>query len=474
MENIFKQIKNTVLESVEVENVRIIGNGRADKDFISKYKNNVDIIINNGANNTEAIYYINIIKSKRALNELKTKENMLVVLPAELDTDLNCKKVVLKDFEYNGINLVNNPAVLSILIANEFNCNKIMSGYTFDLKIKNSMSLNSKEYNEIYFSKQKEELNKFIKNFNIIRKEIEKELKVETIKDLINRKLKNNETIIVAEITNNHCGSLDTLCKMAKLATEQGADLIKIQKRNVDLFYTEEELKSEYKSEFGNTLREYRNGVELSKNDIIKFNDFCKKENILWFSTILDKYSYEELNDFNFDLIKIPSTVSNHINYLKHVADNFNNDIVISTGATSDEYVKEILDLFYKDNRKMFILHTVSSYPTPMDNVNIGIINYYNKLTYKYPNLIPGYSGHDVGTIGGFAAVLAGAMMVEKHVKFGNNEWIHFDSVASDLLSDDFIKYVEEIKKAEIIRGSCMKKVYSIEDHKYKINSNCN
>jgi N-acetylneuraminate synthase len=64
--------------------------------------------------------------------------------------------------------------------------------------------------------------------------------------------------------------------------------------------------------------------------------------------------------------------------------------------------------------------------------------------------------------------------MIEKHVKLGDLEWVHFDGVALDLESDIFTKFVTDIRKAQIIRGTGEKKIQSVEFHKYKPNQNHN
>jgi hypothetical protein len=73
-----------------------------------------------------------------------------------------------------------------------------------------------------------------------------------------------DRVLIVAELTNNHLGDPERLVEMIERAKESGADLIKVQKRNVDSFYTREQLASFYWSPFGETLGDYRRGVELS------------------------------------------------------------------------------------------------------------------------------------------------------------------------------------------------------------------
>ena len=129
--------------------------------------------------------------------------------------------------------------------------------------------------------------------------------------------MKNGHAVIVAELTNNHCGDAEKIRKMVRLSKDAGADIVKIQKRNVLSFYTKEELQIYYKSPFGTTLKDYREGVELDDELIKVFLQACRENEIIWSSSILDLESYNYMLKYDPYLIKLPSTISNHRNFLK-------------------------------------------------------------------------------------------------------------------------------------------------------------
>ena len=64
-------------------------------------------------------------------------------------------------------------------------------------------------------------------------------------------------------------------------------------------------------------------------------------------------------------------------------------------------------------------------------------------------------------------AVSAGAKMIEKHVKLGNADWIHFDQVALDLETDKFKEFVDKIRRVTKITGNEKRRVQESENHKY-------
>lgn len=280
-----------------------------------------------------------------------------------------------------------------------------------------------------------------------------------------------DRVLVVAEFTNNHLGSPERLVEMIERSKEAGADLIKVQKRDVDRFYTAEQLASYYWSPFGKTLGDYRRGVEMNAELFQLLDDTCKKFEIEWFSTILDIESYHSIAKYRPRLLKVPSTISNHRNFHAELAETYQGAIVVSTGYTEQEYVDYVLSTF-SQNEVIYLLHCISAYPTPRNACNVAVVRAYEKIHQSIAKVIPGYSSHDLGSLGCMMAVACGAKMVEKHVKLGDVDWVHFDKVAIDLQSSDFSAFVNDIRIAEEITGSEAKTVLSCEHHKYAVKQN--
>jgi sialic acid synthase SpsE len=316
-----------------------------------------------------------------------------------------------------------------------------------------------------------------IEAFNRVDVNLSKPNSLKQNNDLYRTLLENTEKgfpIVVAELTNNHIGDENRLRAMIRLAKGAGANAIKVQKRDVDTFYTEAELNSEYESPFGKTLRDYRNGVELNDKLFDVLIEECANNEIFWFLSILDVNSFEYVKKYDLPLLKLPSTISKHKNFLLNVGNNFKGDLVISTGFTDMEYEKFVLQNFTQ-NRKLFLLQCTSSYPAPPESCQISVIRHYNNLKVKeYSNIIPGYSSHDIGSTASMMALSAGALMVEKHVKLGDLDWIHFDGVALDLSTNQFRTFVHDMKIAQSICGKQEKEIHSVEHHKYEPNENSN
>ncbi|WP_300345393.1 N-acetylneuraminate synthase family protein [Nesterenkonia sp.] len=277
---------------------------------------------------------------------------------------------------------------------------------------------------------------------------------------------------ITAEITTNHFGDLDRLEKLVRAAHSAGADWVKVQKRDVETFYTPEQLAAPYKSPFGTTFGDYRRQLELDADGFRFLDELTRDLGIGWFPSVLDRPSFEWMvEELDVPLLKLPSTISEKKDYLKFVADNYTGSLVISTGMTDKVYEDWLLETFTKQDT-LYLLHCNSAYPTPDEHTNIGVVRHYAQLAERQaqrpgPRIVPGYSSHDFGWMASALAVAAGAGMVEKHVKLGNTEWAHFDAVAVDLTTDEFKEYVAAVRKAQIHVGSTEKKITASEHHKY-------
>ncbi|NQX82439.1 MAG: N-acetylneuraminate synthase family protein [Flavobacteriaceae bacterium] len=514
IENILKSL------NLKTNNIYIIGKGNSLRDIdTTKFEDSVIININD----SEKIYegHFSLVHSNWAIDSIKengyradmylsdkdfcSKGIKLPFYPIQLEDVENKLSTLVNDNLFISDFLFLTAIKLSRICANILGkkMNVFFIGFDFKVSENNIIkdySKHSTQYTNVvlrtqedFFEKVKKHIDSTIDDINIshIGDKHYSSLSVisfnnSDVNELVEEK-KNNKSlyldllnkvdkeipIIIAELTNNHIGDKERLIEMIKLSKQQGADAIKVQKRDVSTFYTEEELRAPYSSPFGTTLSDYRSGVELNDELFDVLIEECRKHQIFWFASVLDKPSYEYMLKYNVPLIKLPSTISNHRNYLKHVASTFEGDVVVSTGFTDSTYEEFVLNTFI-DKERLFLLQCTSSYPAPPDSCNIGVVNHYSKLRYKYPNIRPGYSSHDVGSFASQLSVGAGALMIEKHVKLGDLDWVHFDGVALDIKKNEFADFVNDVKEAVLIKGDSLKKVDKNEHHKYKVNKNNN
>jgi len=469
------------LNTNKAYNFNIIGNGKVDQNDL-RINGTINIIVNCGNTSIDEIYTsldtitINIIKSEHAIKHIDrfaNHNNIVHIVPTAYEMSPNTHNIIRIDNDEliynNSTNLLLHPAAFSLLIMKHMYVRTKsynLIGYSFSKSVRNLESFNDAKYDIVTFKDQKKVLKE-------VKTSIDKLLNVKnnpiSCKELIRNKISDNDIVIIAEITTNHNGDINKLCNMALLAKEQGADIVKIQKRDIEMIYSQEKLNSKYKSKFGNTFKDYRVGLELSLKDLNQFNDFCIEHKIPWFASILDQRSYDFMLEHfkDMDVVKLPSTISNNEKYVFDILNRDSNiDIVLSTGMTDRDYVDKVLDS-HDSIKNLYLVHAVSCYPTPLSDLNINIVKEYSRKS-SYSNVYSGFSGHDIGSLGSILSIGAGAKLIEKHIKLGDDEELHFNNVALDVGTDEFKQFVQEIRAAAISMGSSKKHILAVEFHKYE------
>jgi N-acetylneuraminate synthase len=231
-------------------------------------------------------------------------------------------------------------------------------------------------------------------------------------------------TKFTAEFTTNHMGNLNVLMKMVEKAKDAGADYIKMQKKNVEKFYSKEKLNSKYKRPYGNTYRDYRKIFEFGKEDFDRFNRKCEKEGIEWFATPQDLDSLRFIMDYDNPFVKVASTNSQNKELLQEIEKSVPDEktLVISCGGDEIKDIEETLKHF--DKHDVIIQHCVSEYPVPNKKLGLGNIEVM-KNKFESGDVKIGYSGHEKGIAASIAAIDMGVEMVERHFCLSRNTFVH-------------------------------------------------
>lgn len=254
----------------------------------------------------------------------------------------------------------------------------------------------------------------------------------------------------VAEFTTNHMGNLNVLLRMVESATWAGADLIKMQKKNVETFYSQEKLNSSYESPYGKTYRDYRSIFEFDHEDYQRFDIKCEAENIPWFSTIQDATSYDFMAPYDLPIYKVASINARNHDFLRATAERIPADkrIVISVAGSELRQIEQAIELF--PHHRINILHCVAQYPCPFDQLRLGNIPVL-KRHFGDDRIKVGYSGHETGIEPSLAAIALGAEMVERHFALSRHSFVHH--IECSLEPDEFQKMVAIARSVKDLSG---------------------
>jgi sialic acid synthase SpsE/sugar phosphate isomerase/epimerase len=257
-----------------------------------------------------------------------------------------------------------------------------------------------------------------------------------------------NPVFVIAEIGNNHNGSLDLALQLIDAAADAGADCAKFQMRDMETLYggakdgttAGQNLGTEYVLDL---LARY----QLSPEDLYRCFDRCRERGLVPLCTPFDLASLERLEKYGMPAYKIASADLTNHEFLK-VLGKLGKPLICSTGMTAENEIRESVALLQRLGSPYVLLHCNSTYPAPFKDVNL---NYIDRLQ-KLGSCIVGYSGHERDIFVSIAAVTRGARVIEKHFTLDR------DMEGSDhkvsLLPEELARMVEGIRQVEEALGS--------------------
>ena len=149
--------------------------------------------------------------------------------------------------------------------------------------------------------------------------------------------------------------------------------------------FTASSLERPYNSvhSFGASYGDHKRFLEFSEVDYQILVNFAEDVGIALTASAMDPVSVDVLIDtLKVPFIKIGSGDSNNPILLEKVAKYTNVKAVISTGMSDMGDVRRIYQTFkrYRTENNFVLLHCISSYPTPLESVNLNVIlRYYVK-----------------------------------------------------------------------------------------------
>ncbi|MBS1699357.1 MAG: N-acetylneuraminate synthase family protein [Actinobacteria bacterium] len=252
---------------------------------------------------------------------------------------------------------------------------------------------------------------------------------------------------VIAEVGNNHNGSVDLAKTLVDLAVESNADAVKFQLRDMDALYRQrgaatggEDLGVQYTLDL---LRRF----SLPAEQLFEVFDHARDAGIDVMCTPWDAPSVQALADYGIPALKIASAdLTNH----ELIADAAGKGLplVLSTGMSRESEILETVGLLRGIGAPFALLHCQSTYPAPYKDLNL---RYLDRLA-EIGQCVVGYSGHERGWHVPVAAVARGAHIIEKH--FTIDRTMEGNDHTVSLLPDEFRVMVEQVRDIETSMGS--------------------
>ncbi len=282
---------------------------------------------------------------------------------------------------------------------------------------------------------------------------------------------------IIAEISGNHNGSKERAIKIIESAKKNGADCVKLQTYTPDTMTIQSD-QEDFKISSG--LWEGYNLYDLYKEAHTPYEwqkelfKYAKSINIPIISTPFDETAVDLLESIDCPFYKIASFELTDLPLIEYVAKT-KKPIIASTGMANEEEIFEAVEVMNKYGcGEIVLLHCVSGYPTPIDQINLETIKL---LEEKFGTLI-GLSDHTIGNTSAVLSVAYGVKVIEKHYTLSRDDGgpdAEFSMEPSEL--KDLVKNVEiasksigrasfERKEAEKSNVKFRRSIYIVKDLK--------
>ena len=225
-----------------------------------------------------------------------------------------------------------------------------------------------------------------------------------------------NKVFIIAELSANHNGSLTNAIETIRAAKRAGANAIKLQTYTANTI-TIDSKKSDFLIDNG-SIWDGKNLYELYQEAYTPWEwhpelfKVAEQEGLICFSSPFDFTAVDFLESFNVPCFKIASFEITDIPLIKYVASK-GKPIILSTGIATKSDIELALSTIREQGvNDIALLKCTSSYPAPIDEANLIMLQDFKK---KF-NIIPGLSDHTLGNVAPVVAVSLGAKIIEKHL----------------------------------------------------------
>lgn len=253
---------------------------------------------------------------------------------------------------------------------------------------------------------------------------------------------------VIAEIGNNHNGSLDLAKRLIDEAVAAGADCAKFQMRNLASLYSNAGNADDASEDLGSQYTlDLLTRFQLSPEELFQAFDYCQQQGILPLCTPWDLESLEHLEAYGMAAYKVASADLTNHDLLTALAKT-GKPLICSTGMSVESEIGEAVTLLKRLGAQYILLHCNSTYPAPFKDVQLNYLERLKEIG-DYP---VGYSGHERGIHVAIAAVAKGAKVIEKH--FTLDKSMEGNDHKVSLLPDEFRQMVEGIRQTEQAMGT--------------------
>lgn len=255
---------------------------------------------------------------------------------------------------------------------------------------------------------------------------------------------------VIAEGCDNHMGDLECAKEMARQARLARCHAIKYQHHLPD----EEMLPNvPMSSNFDEPLYEFLKKHALTLDQHLELKRYCEDIGIQYLCTPFSYKAAEEIASIGVEAIKIGSGEMTDIPSLVKMAENLRLPMIVSTGMCTLDEINETYEALCETGVALSFTNCCSEYPPVYEDINLGVIGL---MKQRFPRAVIGHSDHTPDLFTCYAAVAAGARIIEKHVILDKRTPGPDQSVSIDFM--ELAQLVDGVAKVDAAMG-CTKQV---------------
>jgi pseudaminic acid synthase len=230
----------------------------------------------------------------------------------------------------------------------------------------------------------------------------------------------NESPYIVAEISANHNGNVETARNLIDAAKRSGANAVKLQTYRPDTITIDCDRK-DFRIHGGlwngRTLYDLYEEAHMPWEWHAPLFEYARKLDLTIFSSPFDSTAVDLLEDLNAPAYKIASFELVDLPLIKYAAST-GKPMILSTGMADAEEIQESIDAAHEGGcKELAILHCVSGYPAPAEDYNLRIIP---DMIERF-GLVTGLSDHTLDNTTAITSIAMGASIIEKHFTLDRN-----------------------------------------------------
>ena len=261
---------------------------------------------------------------------------------------------------------------------------------------------------------------------------------------------------IIAEAGVNHNGSLEMALKLVDIAAESGADAVKFQKRDLKSLYPSQLLDNPNSAEWAfQYMLPILKQTELTDDDFRHIKTYADGRGIRFMCTPWDEESLRFLEELGLDAYKVASADLVNLPLLEKLVET-GKPLILSTGMATLHEIERTVEFLKRKDAQFALLHCVSTYPAPFENLNVRFIE-----TLKKFDVPVGYSSHERGVAIPIYALALGACIIEKHITLDRT--LPGPDHPASLEPAGIQKLVRDIRNAELASRSGEKTLSAME-----------